>query len=209
VDVQRERVDVEGGVVVGQVVEGAVELAGVDVVRHRDVRVVREGRLHVERTGAHRLGQQLALGDALGHRDEHHRRHRPEGAGAPQPHREHPVPAGHQGQVLLDVHQGLQAGRRQQGHVGGDGVGLLVAERGPVVAQLAGERLGHGHRHADGHPVDRVATGGPGRSSRHRRGVRSSRGRRHGADHSPGRWRQRAGTNPTRSYAVASVMAAT
>ena len=70
----------------GQLVEGLVQLVVGEVVGDGDVRVVGELEVDVERPAAHGVGQLLALRDALDQADEHHRRDRPEGAGAAQVH---------------------------------------------------------------------------------------------------------------------------
>ena len=58
-----------------------------EVVGDGHVRVVREVQVDRQRPAAYGVGELLALGDALDQGHEHHRRDRPEGAGAAQVHR--------------------------------------------------------------------------------------------------------------------------
>ena len=87
VPVEAERVDVEAGLVVGELVERAVERCLRGVVRDRHVRVVREVELAPgERAAAHLRGEPLALDQPHRDLDEHDRRHRAERARAAQEH---------------------------------------------------------------------------------------------------------------------------
>src|SRR5882757_3985205 len=82
--VQGESVDRKARLEGGQPVENAVQGLVRYVVRHGDVRVVREAQLAAQQTRPDVGGQQLALGDASGHRDEHDLGDRTEGAGTAQ-----------------------------------------------------------------------------------------------------------------------------
>ncbi len=120
------------GLVVGQLLVGAVHRRFLDTVRHRDVRVVRELQFARHRPGgvADPLLQPGAGRGALDHLDEDHGRQRAEGPGAGQPHREGPAARRHLRQVRLDRGQrgAVDLGRRQQGDVRGDAVSSGVAE---------------------------------------------------------------------------------
>src|SRR6185437_14237776 len=71
---QDEVVDGEPGDVAGQPVVGGVQRVVADVLRDRDVGVVRELQLAVQRPAADRPFEQLALGQPARDLDEHHRR---------------------------------------------------------------------------------------------------------------------------------------
>ena len=157
VDVEVEARDVELALEVGELAERPVQQVVGQVVGDRDVRVVRERDVDVERPAAYGGRQLLAAGDPLDDRHEHHRRDGTEGAGAAQVHAEAPELRGDVLEVLLDlVEVGVgHLGRWDQGDVRGDHRGGGVTDRGPVVLELGGPGLRDGQGDADGgHSTD-------------------------------------------------------
>ncbi len=111
---------------------------------HRHVGMERKPQGYVEGAAAHFLGQLFAAADPFGHRHEHHRRNRPEGAGAPQMDSERLNPGGDPLEVLMHgVHLVQLDGRRwHQGDVCRDLLGGGIPDAGAIVLQLSRPRLG-------------------------------------------------------------------
>src|SRR3954451_11158585 len=82
----REAPDPEPGIERRQLGEGAVEHLLADVVGHRDVRVVREGQLTVERPATNLVLHPFVVTDPEDQRHKHDRRDRPEGGRDAQVH---------------------------------------------------------------------------------------------------------------------------
>ena len=141
--------------VVGQRAERAVKNIRRDVVGNRDVRVVVELRDAAQRATPHRPLDPLAVTDAGGQGDEHHRRDRPETAGAAQLDVERPLLRRHQLEMILDRGELLvvELGRRDQRDVRRDRQRERVAEPFAPGRELGAERFGQ----ADSDP-DRVVT---------------------------------------------------